>query len=567
MRSLLLLLLLANSASAAQYVLPVATARYKDRIYTTTVALHNGSDRDVRCKFTHRPVNDPARILSSSEVIPAHENRVIEDFLMEVGAIGSVRIDCTGEIVVLSRIQDSLDDAKTFRDGRVFRGTIPTTPIVQGAPRSVTTETDLVLIEVLGKPAAASIVVKNAAGSVVAKKQFDLPPRAHQPVNLENVLPEFPVDITVSITGDGGVVVASATQDSTVGKLVLRMSPDSRARANEHFAQQERQAVTSSATLAAEAHAYGRSVIAPMASFKAAPFQEPATGLILMRDRWYDPSTGTFLTPDPEGYDDSSNPYIFGRGDPVNNSDPTGRHTFVKRKVNGLEFELLAPDPDEVRQGILGMSGSFTNPLTGRRESFVWDQHASELLLMQARWGNPLIQDAFAQFFGMTHDQVDVSGLRLYWNSLWHHKTDIALSAGFTVAMLAPEVRLVDPKTLRWTQRTAGGSGRADTLRASMGKGWSGEPIDVVATEQGLVTVDHTRAAVAIELNMTKVPVRIHLPSEPLPPEMLARPWGGGAKPTTWGEAAAARAAAQRPPLPPTGTPTPPRLPKPRGHQ
>jgi hypothetical protein len=267
----------------------------------------------------------------------------------------------------------------------------------------------------------------------------------------------------------------------------------------------------------------------------------------------------------PGGYDDSSNPYVFGKGDPVNNSDPTGRHTFVTRKVNGLELELLAPDSDEVRQGILGMSGSFTNPLTGRRESFAWDQHESELLLLQARWGNPLMQDAFAQFFGMTHDEVDVSGLRLYWNSLWHHKKDIALSAGFTIAMLAPNIRYVDPKTLRWTQNTAGGGGRADPMRQSMrAKGWDGPPIDVVETTDGLVTVDHTRAAVAQELGINRIPVRIHAPNELLPPEMAGR---FGPNVRTWGEAAAARAASQRPPLPQTGTTTPPRLPKPRGTQ
>jgi RHS repeat-associated protein len=58
--------------------------------------------------------------------------------------------------------------------------------------------------------------------------------------------------------------------------------------------------------------------------FGALPFVEPATGLIYARARWYDPSTGTFLTPDPSGYADSSNLYAYGGGDPINNSDPTG---------------------------------------------------------------------------------------------------------------------------------------------------------------------------------------------------------------------------------------------------
>jgi len=60
------------------------------------------------------------------------------------------------------------------------------------------------------------------------------------------------------------------------------------------------------------------------AGFQALPFTEPATGLIYARARWYDPSTGTFLTPDPLGYQDSSNLYAFAGGDPVNGRDPTG---------------------------------------------------------------------------------------------------------------------------------------------------------------------------------------------------------------------------------------------------
>ena len=121
------------------------------------------------------------------------------------------------------------------------------------------------------------------------------------------------------------------------------------------------------------------------------------------------------------------------------------------------------------------------------------------------------------------------------------------------------EVTYVDPAQLRWTQRTAGGRGRADILRQSMAeRGYVGEPIDVVSTSDGLVTVDHTRAAVALELGIEQIPVRVHLPNEPLPASMIGR-FGNA---TTWAEAAAYRAANQRPPLPPRGTTDPPRLPK-----
>jgi RHS repeat-associated protein len=72
-----------------------------------------------------------------------------------------------------------------------------------------------------------------------------------------------------------------------------------------------------------------------LTGFKAAPFVEPATGLINLRNRWYDPSTGTFLSPDPIGYDGgSSNLYAFCGGDPVNCSDPTGNAGVRKGSVS-----------------------------------------------------------------------------------------------------------------------------------------------------------------------------------------------------------------------------------------
>jgi RHS repeat-associated protein len=60
------------------------------------------------------------------------------------------------------------------------------------------------------------------------------------------------------------------------------------------------------------------------ATFQAPPFAEPFTRKFYVRERWYDPQTGTWLTPDPFGYTDSSNLYAYAGGDPVNCKDPTG---------------------------------------------------------------------------------------------------------------------------------------------------------------------------------------------------------------------------------------------------
>jgi RHS repeat-associated protein len=45
--------------------------------------------------------------------------------------------------------------------------------------------------------------------------------------------------------------------------------------------------------------------------------------LIYLLDRYYDPQTGQFLSVDPD-LAQTQEPYAYGGGDPVINSDPTG---------------------------------------------------------------------------------------------------------------------------------------------------------------------------------------------------------------------------------------------------
>lgn len=193
-------------------------------------------------------------------------------------------------------------------------------------------------MEVLGKDAEVRAILRDANGAAIGERTYPVPAFAQQIITRT----EHTASVELIVSGTG-VIVAQ-----TEGE--------------------RRRAATSTTSTTSKA-----TLLAGLpASFKAAPFQEPLTDLVLLRDRWYDPKTGTFLWPDPEGYADSANPYVFGKVDPANQHDPTGRHSFVKRRVRGIEFELLAPDAAEVRKGELGLSGSFTNPFTGKRETCKW---------------------------------------------------------------------------------------------------------------------------------------------------------------------------------------------------
>ena len=172
---------------------------------------------------------------------------------------------------------------------------------------------------------------------------------------------------------------------------------------------------------------------------------------------------------------------------------------------------------------------------------------------------------------GLTVHNLHVVGNRNYsvgnGGVLVHNASKRALFriAEANASKNAPRTGVVNPAELRWSQTTAGGRGRAAKYRESLARdGWKeGEFIDVVRTPDGLATLDHTRAAVALELNMTKIPARFHNASDALPADMLTRPWNrAGDTATTWGEALRLRGAGQTPPIGPTGSPTPPRLPR-----
>jgi RHS repeat-associated protein len=75
-----------------------------------------------------------------------------------------------------------------------------------------------------------------------------------------------------------------------------------------------------------------------LTGFKSAPFVEPATELVYFRNRFYDASTGTWLTPDPAGSLDSNNQYAFCAHQPVDCSDPLGLWNYNPAAVGHAIF-------------------------------------------------------------------------------------------------------------------------------------------------------------------------------------------------------------------------------------
>jgi len=65
------------------------------------------------------------------------------------------------------------------------------------------------------------------------------------------------------------------------------------------------------------------STIANEFGFHGLP-QDPITGFLYVRNRYYDPFLGRFLSLDPMGYADSPNPYQYAGNNPANFSDPLG---------------------------------------------------------------------------------------------------------------------------------------------------------------------------------------------------------------------------------------------------
>lgn len=321
LRILLFTLILADAVHAADRLIPVFTGDINGTTFRTSVDLRSATNEE--CRFDVRTPN--GRILRSVETVEAGQPKVLDEFAAELQTASlTVSVSCTGAVAVHSRIHKSLDDGRTYAQGSLFRAIVPE-PLAAGKAHKFPVTADFIIAEIAGAPVHVTGTITATESNRVADKNWDLPAFGERTILLNDVLRSLgPMEASLTATGEGQVIILSAITDPAFAKFAPRVPDVVRAHLHAHGG--------AAATPRASTSAPPISRQVFTASFKAAPFYEPMTGLVYMRDRWYDPKTGTFMTPDPEGYQDSSNLYSFCGGDPINCSDPTGRAASVNLK-------------------------------------------------------------------------------------------------------------------------------------------------------------------------------------------------------------------------------------------
>jgi RHS repeat-associated protein len=325
--------LFALAAQANVYVTPVVTAKGADgRVYVTATVLGNTGAESVKCESAYT-ISDDAKggtLRGAYEIQPGHA--LLDESTLRQGGVGTIRFACSGPLLIAANIRSSADGGKTFDSVRMFRSASTENPVRATASRSIKPSSDLLLMEVGGKPARLRVIAKDSEGKVLLQVTYDTSAYSQQIVNLSAVRLKCSAPVVeISVTGRGAVAVATQSDDASLAAL---FKPD-----RGHLPAAESSAATVIQMLG-------------LSSFKAAPFLEPMTGHVYMRGRWYDPRTGSFLTPDPAGYKDSANLYSYCGGDPVNCSDPTGeislKAALTDRVINDYEMKTLSLTDEEI---------------------------------------------------------------------------------------------------------------------------------------------------------------------------------------------------------------------------
>lgn len=90
-------------------------------------------------------------------------------------------------------------------------------------------------------------------------------------------------------------------------------------------------------------------------AWKGLMYEGDSTKLYYVRNRWYDPTTGRFVSEDPVGIRGGTNLYAFGNYDPINGHDPFGQCLYGSLS-----------QPDNFHQKLHNALKGFTLPYKGR---------------------------------------------------------------------------------------------------------------------------------------------------------------------------------------------------------
>ncbi|MEO1453194.1 MAG: RHS repeat-associated core domain-containing protein [Pseudomonadota bacterium] len=276
---------------------------------------------------------------------------------------------------------------------------------------------------------------------------------------------------------------------------------------------------------------------------------DAGAGLLYLNARYYDPELGMFIQPDWFELTQAgvgADRFAYSANDPINKSDPNGNFyeghykTYPTLPYNTKSQSPIVRALDNAARYVVNATPSALNVFAD---------------------GLYATGEALAPHVG-TLENAAVTTPTAFDDAAATVARGWATASSIAAERAAGIVR-VNPKSIRFSQRTAGGGeaprGAASVRESMSANGWVGEPIDVVKTRDGsLVAIDNTRLAVARELELNRIPVRVRNYDDPLPSSAV-RPHRDFRDAATWGDVVKSRTKNNR--LDESGTDTSPRMP------